>query len=71
MRDAPALLKIIQFTDHEDVRQSAKHTISSLAARSKERAALSTALKSALRFSHQLTPRRLVLHRAARFRRRR
>ena len=46
-RDVPALLKIIQFTDHEDVRQSAKHTISSLASRSKKRDALAVALRNA------------------------
>jgi len=46
-RDVPALLKIIQFTDHEDVRQSAKHTISSLASRSTKRDALAVALRNA------------------------
>jgi hypothetical protein len=46
-KDVPALLKIIQFTSHEDVRQSAKHTVSSLAARSESRETLGDALMSA------------------------
>lgn len=46
-KDVPALLKIIQFTSHEDVRQSAKHAVSSLAARSESRETLGDALMSA------------------------